>query len=80
MCWEELAEGVGLGAEWDMEGELLVGLCIGMVSEGKGQSVNQFLGSCSVTDRSRQACRAVIAAPRDMPRVATNSLSLLSDL
>lgn len=53
---------------------------MGMVLEGEGQFVHQFLGSCSVTDRPRQARRAVIAAPRDMPGVATNSLSLLSDL
>lgn len=66
--------------EWDTGGELLMGTCMGMVSVGEGQSVHQFLGSCSATDWPRQAYKAAIAAPRVVPRVATNSLSLLSDL
>lgn len=51
------------GEEWDVEGELLMG----MVLEGEGQSVHSFLGSCSVTGHSCQACWAVTAAPSDVP-------------
>lgn len=78
VCWEELAGDTGAAVEegQDMEGELLVG----MVSEGKGRSIHQFLGSCSVADRRCQARRAAMAAPRDVPRVATSSLPLLIDL
>lgn len=75
VCWEELAGDTG-AATGDMEGELLMG----MVSEGKGWSIHQFLGSCSVTDQPCQAHRAAMAAPRVVPRVATSSLPLLIDL
>lgn len=50
--------------EWGMEEELLMGMCLGMVSEGKGWSLHQFLGPCPVIDWLCQACRDATAAPR----------------
>lgn len=59
--------GVAEEEEQDTEGHLVMGTCTGVVLVGEGQSGRRFLGSGSVTDQPRQARRAAVTAPRDIP-------------